>query len=156
MTTFGETNHVRPAELVNDTNTYVSGDVVGGLLTFNMSHIDGTIHRLLLIDSEAKDVNWTLYLYDEQPSSIADNDPFLLDVDDLDKECGKISILAANKETINSIIVQRASIKNNDGMPVLFNGNTVWAFLVIGGAATFSSDTALRIKLTYWPDKAVE
>lgn len=151
----GETNHATPTGgITNDTGAYVSGDVVGGLLRFDMSHFDGTIHRLLMVDDEAKAVDWTLYFYDEEPTEIADNAAFSLAAADLIKECGRVVLAAADQVTINSIVTNRASMKTHDGMPVFFNGNSLWCYMVIGGGATYTGTGALQLKATYWPDKA--
>lgn len=151
----GETNYATPTDgITNGTSAYAPGDVVGGLLRFDMSHFDGTVHRLLMVDAEAKAVDWTLYFFDQLPATIADNAPYSLSAADLIKECGRVVLATADKVTINSIVTNRASMKTHNGMPVFFSGNSLWCYMVIGGSATYTTTTALQLKATYWPDKA--
>lgn len=105
MTTFFDT---RPRDIAFPTDgaAHAAGDVVGGLVTIEVSpkgqQTSGTLVSICLTDDSAQDADLALYIYDSEPSTIADNDAFTLNAANIKKQIGKVTIATGDWETIGS------------------------------------------------------
>ena len=90
-------------ELTVDLDAYTAGDVVGGLLTFPVPAAigGGILNSVMLIDEDSEAEAYSLYLFDDIPSTIADDAAFAPTIADLRKLVAKIDILSY--VTVNSI-----------------------------------------------------
>lgn len=84
-------------------SAYTAGDVVGGLLTFDVARVSdrGFIERVRLVDEDSQDEPYLLYVFREQPTTIANDAAFAPTVADIQKLLFVISISTAT--TVNSI-----------------------------------------------------
>jgi hypothetical protein len=84
---------------------YSAEDVIGGLLTFDVSELTtngGLINSAILIVEDSQAEPFKLYLFDSLPSTIADDAAFAPTVADLQKLCSVISFLTADYVTVNT------------------------------------------------------
>jgi hypothetical protein len=94
---------------VNPTITldaYTAGDVVGGLLTFDLSQLTtngGLLNNLVLIDEDSQAEAYKLYLFDALPSTITNDAAFAPTIADLTKLRTVITIATADYVTVNSM-----------------------------------------------------
>jgi len=89
-----------------DAAAYTAGDVVGGLMTFTLPGVagGGIINSVLLTDDDNEKAEISLYLFDEEPTTIADDAAFAPTAADLKKMiCGPIVFAAADFTTVNSL-----------------------------------------------------
>ena len=97
------------APTVNPTITldaYTAGDVVGGLLQFDVSALivnGGIINRAIIIDEDSQAEGYRLFLFSAEPTTIADAAAFAPTIGDLNKLVGVITFEAANYVTVNSL-----------------------------------------------------
>ena len=98
--------------IVVATDAYTDGDVVGGLLTFDVASGKGggTINRVRLVDEDSQDEPYTLYLFNAAPTSIDDADPFAPTVADLRKLIAVVAISSA--VTINTFDYWHSAVIN--------------------------------------------
>lgn len=84
---------------------YTANDVVGGLLTFSVATGPrrGVIRQLLLVDEDSQAETYTLYLFSDTPTTIADADAFAPTIADLRKLIGTVAIASASYVTVNSL-----------------------------------------------------
>ena len=84
-------------------DAYTANDVVGGTLSSNaITQITGNggfIAWVRLVDDATQAEAYTLYVYSENPSTIADGDEFVPTEADYLKEIGKIDIAATDYNT---------------------------------------------------------
>jgi len=132
---------------------YSASDVVGGLLTFTPNHlIEGglLLDRVLLIDDDNEKANMKLYLFDDVPTTIADNGAFAtaLLVADLKKMvCAPIAI--DTYVTINGNAYAEADGSNDVfGIP----SGKLYGYLVCDGTPTYTATSDLFLR-TFWLKK---
>lgn len=126
---------------------YAANDVVGGLLSFNVATITngGILNRLKLRDADNIGAVFDCYIFNEQPTIIADNNPAAFVASDLDKLITVIPIAAADYRTINSLkIAIRGGIENGLNIAYIAPNAKLYAYLVSVGAPTFLTATALK------------
>lgn len=86
---------------------YVAGDVVGGLIEFNVHSAGGggRITDFYLTDAANQSEAFTLYFFDQKPTVIADADPFAgsIVIGDIDKLIAVEDLVAGRYKTINSL-----------------------------------------------------
>lgn len=129
---------------------YTALDVVGGLLTFNVSSPSGVgiLNKLVIADDDDEKAVLTLYLFNAAPSTIADNASTTgaLLIADLKKLVCTISIAAADYKTINSNAYAVKEDINNvykaDG-----KGN-LYGYLVCTATPTYTAATDLTLTLS--------
>lgn len=88
-----------------DTDAYTAGDVVGGLMTFSVAPqgLDGLIRSVLITDADNQSEGYTIYIFNAQPSVIADDAAFAPTIDDLNKIAGVVVVAAGDYTTVNSL-----------------------------------------------------
>lgn len=139
--------HVRITKtLTISRNAYTAGDVVGGLLTFDLSGApEGSlITRALLVDDDNEKAELTLYLFNAAPTTIADADAFAPAVADLKKLITKIVFAVADYVTVNS---NAYALKEdlNDLIPA--NTGYVYGYLVCTATPTYTASSDLWVSL---------
>lgn len=128
-----------------DLDAYTDGDVVGGLLTFDVHTAmgGGLLNRVRLVDEDSQDEPYLLYLFNAQPSTIADAEAFAPTVADLRKLLCVISISSAT--TVNSL-----DYWHSDNLNYAFSvdGETLYGYLVPnGGTPDYTKADTLAIYL---------
>ncbi len=133
------------------TSAYTAGDVVGGLLTFDISGMPegGLITRALLVDDDNEKYELTLYLFNAAPTTIADADPFAPAIADLKKLVTKITFAVADYVTVNS---NAYALKEdlNDVVPV--TTGRLYGYLVCTSTPTYTAASDLWIALDFLPE----
>ena len=126
-----------------DTDAYTAGDVVGGLLTFPVMgrNMDGGIlQSAVIIDQDSVAAEMTLYLFDAEPSTIADDAAFAPTVADLNKLIRVVTFAAADYVTVNSLDYLVV-----DDINGVLPKNQVYGYLVCGATPTFTNDITIRL-----------
>lgn len=132
---------------------YSAGDVVGGLLTFELrpapvagvTPCSGFLRIVSVVDDDNEKAACKLHIFRDQPSSIADNAAFAPTVGDLQKRIGVVEIAAADYTTLNSNAQALVS-----GIEMEFdsvNGN-LYAYLVADATPTYTAVTDLTVAIT--------
>lgn len=93
---------------VVDTDAYTAGDVVGGLLVLPLpptAGLGGRITDIYLTDAVNQSEPYTIYIYDDEPTDIADDAAWEASqaIADLDKLLKIQSLAAGDYTTINSL-----------------------------------------------------
>lgn len=139
-----------PDALAVTAGAYSASDVVGGLLRIPISPVNagGTLRWLRLVDDANQKAAMSLYLFNDLPSTIADNAAFAPSVADLEKMVAKIAIAAGDYETLNSnaIAILPTIIKT-----VPIEKGALWAYLVTSGTPTYAATTDLSLSICVWP-----
>lgn len=139
--------------LTIDTDAYSANDVIGGLIKLDFSSPGGggVIRRLMLIDDDNEGAVLTIYIFDQAPSTIADDAAFAPTVADLKKKIGTVSVVAADYETLNS---NKMVTKDGDDLNIDFetlSGN-LWFYIVCTATPTYAAATDLTLRVTCWLD----
>jgi hypothetical protein len=130
---------------------YSAGDVIGGLLAFDVYSAGGggTIRRVLMIDADDEKAAGRLYLFSAAPTTIADNAPFAPSAADLRKLIDVITIAGNEYATVNS----RAYVVKRDlGIDYASADGRVYAYWVCDSAVTYGTTGDLTLRLTAWED----
>ena len=130
---------------------YAAGDVIGGLLTFDVYSAGGggTIRRVVMIDTDDEKAAGKLYLFNAAPSGIADNAPFVPTAADMKKLIDIVSISAADYVSINS---KAAAIKRDLAIDYQTANGRVYAYWVCDATPTYTTTGDLTFRLTAWED----
>jgi hypothetical protein len=129
------------------TDAYTANDVVGGLLTFDVANLinnGGIVNQVWLVDEDSQAEAYTLYLFDEQPSSIADDAAFAPTVADLNKLVAVISIGSGDYTTVNSIDF---AVINDVNDTFYTTSGELYGYLVADDTPDYTNDDALTIRL---------
>jgi len=129
---------------------YAAGDVVGGLIIFDFKEMfGGTLRSIKIIDVAEQDEAFKVYLFDRQPTTIDDNDPFTLSLSDWQKWVGTITVSASDYESLNNI-----AGADSDSWAIDFasSGGLLYAYFVTTGTPTYAAATDLSIRAYAWMD----
>lgn len=156
MTFFGR-QRTEAEALTVDTNAYTANDVVGGLITFNVANAagSGVIRWARLVDDDNEKAELTLYLFNESPTTIADDAAFAPAIADLKKYIGKILFQAADYETINgNAVAILGHGVSTDYLNIDFTSSdgNLYGYLVCTGTPTYTAATDLHVTLGIWLD----
>lgn len=136
-------------------DAYTANDVVGGLLTFDVSNAGagGVVRWVRIVDDDAEDAQLNLYLFSDTPTSIADDAAFAPTVADLKKLVGKVEFAAADYETTggNSFVIKRGGLNTADVDFYTTTGD-IFGYLVAVGTPTYTAATDLTITIGVWLD----
>jgi hypothetical protein len=137
--------------LTIDTDAYTAGDVVGGLLAIPFTRVGGggLLRRLMVIDDDNEKTELTVYVFDQQPSTIADDAAFAPTVADLKKLIGSVVAAAADYVTLGANAI---AVKANIDMDISAPVGSIWAYVVCTGTPTYAAETDLMLRLTIWVD----
>lgn len=141
--------------LTISTSAYTAGDVVGGLITFNVANAAGSgiISSVRIVDDDNEKAELTLYLFRSSPTAIADADTFAPSVADLKAMIGKIVFYAADYTTLNNnaTVIKRGTTDDINFEFTTTSGN-IFGYLVCTGTPTYTAVTDLSIVLSAWLD----
>ena len=126
-------------------DAYTDGDVVGGLLTFDVHTAmgGGLINRVRLVDEDSQDEPYNLYLFNAVPSTIVDDAAFAPTVADLQKLIAVVSISGAT--TVNSLDYWMSSALNYAFTAQ--NGNLYGYLVATGGTPDYINADTLSLYL---------
>lgn len=133
------------------TDAYTANDVVGGLITIDVhsSGGSGQLRRINIIDDDDEKAALTVYLFDQQPSTIADDAAFAPTVADLKKMIGVVSVVAGDYTTLNS---NAHAIKDGLGIDFAAPDGNLYAYVVCTGTPTYTAAGDLTLRFTAWVD----
>jgi len=137
------------AEIVVTAGAYSDGDVVGGRLDLSAlagAQGGGLITHVLVADDAAQSAVFKLYLFDGQPTEIADNAAFAASMTaaDLGKLVDVVDIASGDYVTLNSNVY--ALVKE---LKILHGTGQLWGYLVLNGSTpTFATTADLVLKIT--------
>lgn len=129
-----------------DTDAYTAGDVVGGLLSFDVSSVinGGLINQVIMVDEDNVGGTLTLYLFEAAPTTIADDAAFAsaIVIGDMNKLVSIVSL--GSPTTINSIDFYQVTDIND-----LFTSTNgfLYGYLVDSTGGTWTNTDALTIRL---------
>lgn len=128
-----------------DTDAYTTGDVMGGLLQFDITGLSvngGIVNQAIMIDEDSMGVAAKLYLFEALPTTIADDAAFIPTIDDMNKLVGVIAF--ATFTTVNSL--DHSIVEDINNIFVSVNG-ILYGYLVTDGAANPTTADAISIRL---------
>lgn len=130
-----------------DTDAYTAGDVVGGLLTFDVSSGmgGGLINRVRVVDEDNQSAAFNLYLFNAVPTTIADDAAFAsaVTIADVQKLVCKVSI--GSYTTLNSIDYYHSAVLN---YAFTSDAEKLYGYLVANGSTpNFTNADAVSIYL---------
>lgn len=143
--------------VTTDTNAYAAGDNVGGLLTLtnalDPSYKTGKIYSAVISDLDKQAADFDIIIFDANPTGTTFTNNAALDIADADisKIAGVVQIgtsvnFADNEVVIGSSVQLPVRVTNADG--------NLYAALVVRTTPTFSSTSALNLKLLLEQDTA--
>lgn len=139
-----------PGDITVGTDAYTANDVVGGLLTFTMpAGVDsGYLIAAKVTDANQASAALTIYIFEEEPTTIADDAQEALVIADLeDKLVGTFTVSAYNS-TVGSLDYAFAKPDTVDVIPFTASGaGFFYAYIVDTGGATFTAATDLALRL---------
>ena len=145
MATKHTNNNAFGVNITPDTSAYADGDVVGGLLRFDSERGSSAIVSVLVHDDDNEGAVFDLYLFDEEPTTIADNAAFTPTIADLQKRIATIAV--DTYATVNSIKVATIHLAQT-GTIVPFSGNNLYGYLITNGSTpTYAADKTINIRL---------
>lgn len=130
-------------DITPSTSAYASGDVVGGLLTFNYVSAAGGafLNAVRIVDQETKNNTFRLWLFNEAPATIADNAAFTQTLANKQKRIGYVDI-----DTWVDGFAKVSDI--NDALPL--PNHKLYAYLVLNGSTpTYSSSQTISLYLDF-------
>lgn len=123
---------------------YSANDIVGGRLQFGgLRH--GTLQSITITDAAGLGVDYTLVLFESQPTDRADNATADIADADLDK--------IIYHDTLTSSENRQAFLDNsyhflyNLDVPLWTAGGTLWAFLITTGTPTYATTSDITVTL---------
>lgn len=127
---------------------YADGDVLGGLLSFDVSGLSiqgGLLNKVVYIDEDSQPEPVKLYLFNSQPSTIANDAAFAPTIADLRLLNTVISIAAGDYNTVNAFDYV---IKSDINQVIHSTTNTLYGYLVAsGGTPDYANVDTLQITL---------
>jgi len=133
-------------------DAYEAVDVVGGLLTWAVTGpgLSGLLRSVLITDDAAQSEQFTLYLFDSLPSTIADAAAFAPTIADLNKVACTIGIATADWTEIGE--GDYALIANYEDtqmqMPIRSDNGSIYGYLVAVDTPDYVAADDLVITLT--------
>jgi hypothetical protein len=142
----------RQVTISHDDDAYTANDVVGGLLTFNVSSPSncGILNWLKITDEDNEGAALDVYIFNEQPTAIADDDAGQLLIADLDKCITKVEIAAADYEAVNSLKFVFKD-ETSEGMNRSYNADSkgnLYAYVICTGTPTYAADKTIKMTLS--------
>lgn len=130
------------------TIAYSAGDVIGGLLEFDVSGGaggGGILQSLCIIDDANVKADVTLYLFDSEPTEIADNAAFAPALADLKKIIYALNVPSASQSTLNGNgFYFRGAIDQGFSAPT----GKLYGYLVATATPTYAAATDLTLRLS--------
>lgn len=139
--------------LTVSTSAYTAGDVVGGLLTFEVSTENGArsgrVVSVLLTDDHSQEEQFVLYLFDQAPTTIANDAAYAPTIADLKKIIGTVTVATADWTTINGNDWALLGGHEDAEMKIPFvtNDGNVYMYAVATDTPDYNAATDLTITL---------
>lgn len=129
-------------QLTISTLIYAAGDVVGGLLTFNIPNANngGILNSAHITDDDDEKALFSLYLFDTEPTTIADQAAFTPTKADLEKRIAVIDVSVYT--TVNGV-----AFSDSIDINQTFTGDTIYGYLPCVATPTWTAATDLSVKL---------
>lgn len=132
-------------------DAYTANDIVGGLLTFSLPSPSGCgiLQWLKVTDEDNEGAALDVYIFNDVPSTIADDAAGALVIGDLDKLITKVEIAAADYEAVNSlkfVIKDEGSEGLNRAYSTDTKGN-LYAYIICTGTPTYANNKAIKMTL---------
>lgn len=133
-------------------DAYTANDIVGGLLTFDLNSpsSSGILQTLKVTDEDNEGAALDVYIFNDIPSTIADDAAGALAIGDLDKCITKVEIAAADYKAVNSlkfVIKDEGSEGLNRAYKTDSKGN-LYAYVICTGTPTYANNKAIKMTLT--------
>lgn len=130
---------------------YSAGDVIGGLIMFDVFSAGGggTIRRIALLDADDEKAACKLYLFSAPPAAVADNAPFAPNTTDQRKLVDVIPFGAGDYVSLNG---DAYAVKRDLNIDYAAADGRLYAYLVCDGTPSYTSTGDLMLRLTAWED----
>jgi hypothetical protein len=149
---FNRTKTIEVTPVIDD-DAYSAGDVVGGLIELDVASAGGggVIRRVMLIDDDSEGAALTLYFFDAEPTTIADDAAYAPTVADLKKQIGIVEIATGDYVTQNGNDIV---IKDGDDLNIDYESidGKLYAYIVCTATPTYTAVTDLTLRVTVWMD----
>lgn len=135
------------------TGAYTAGDVVGGLMTFTVSDltpVEGILRSILITDDHNQSEEYTLYVFNAVPSTIANDAAFAPTLADLKKLITTVGIASGDYTTSNSNAWALLGGHEDTIMEIHFHSDTgaIYIYAVAVATPDYNADGDLSIKIT--------
>ncbi len=147
------------AAITTDTNAYAAGDCVGGLLTLtnalDPAFKTGSTLNAIISDLDRQAADFDVVVFDANPSATTFTNNVALDIADADlaKIAAVIQVTTTVNFVDNEVVFSTAS--PNKPIKVTNSDGTLWAAIVVRTTPTFTTTSALNLKLLLTQDVAV-
>lgn len=149
----------KEVQLAITAGAYAAGDVVGGLITVDIG-ASGIIRQLKLVDDDNIGAALDLYIFNAEPTAIADNAVFAtaFTLADHKKWIARLSITTADWNTINSNKTAFATYLANRNLAIdYYSGNGKFYVYIVtptGSTPTYVSTSGLLLYATVWKNNS--
>jgi hypothetical protein len=123
---------------------YSANDVIGGRLKFTGLRV-GTLQSITVCDNAAQSVDYTLVLFEAQPTDITDNATFDIADADLPKIIYQDELAAS--ATRQAFTDNSYSFLWNLDVPLWSTGDAVYGFLITSGTPTYAATNDITVAL---------
>jgi len=128
---------------------YTAGDVLGGLLTFDV-HIasgSGVLNRLRIVDVDQVKAPGTLHLFDDAPTVITDDAAYATSITaaDLLNEIMQVAVVGGDYKDTGAI--GSSAFLWFEWVAYIAGTGNLFAYFVCSGTPTFTTATALQFSL---------
>lgn len=131
------------------TGAYSASDVAGGLLQFkttgNYETAGGIIRTIVIADDAGATNAFTLHLFNEEPTTIADNAAYAVTTADDLLRIASVTIATGDWVAHNS----NTHVLKNSDLNYDFYGSIIYGYLVCTGTPTLTAGS-LKIRMTVW------
>jgi hypothetical protein len=134
---------------VSTGSAYTADTIIGGLLRFDVpsAAAGGLIAGALLVDAANQQAACTLYLFNAEPTTLADGAEPDFTTADARKLVAALDF--SSYQTVNDGTNNRAYALLSDVNRVFgTSGGALWGYLVTSGTPTFSAAADLSVRLT--------
>jgi hypothetical protein len=135
---------------------YSTLDQVGGLLVFPDTGKNGSIKNAMVIDLAKQDVDYTLFLFDDDPRDPSSGptavpaDNAVFDIPDaILKNCCAVVPITNAKLSNDSGIIDSGTLD----IPYRAHKGTLYGLLMVTGTPTYAATTDVRVKLGIHKDE---
>lgn len=142
--------------ITTDTNAYASGDNVGGLITLenalDSGYKTGAMVTAIIGDLDKQAADFDIIIFDANPSATTFTNNVALDIADVD--LNKITAIIQVGTSVNFVDNEVVYNAVHLGSPVKTTDpdGDLWAAIVVRSTPTFSSTSALSLKLQLTQD----
>lgn len=141
------TKNIYLTPAVTASSAYSTGQVIGGLLTFQGTQA-GIVVDAAVLEIDQQSVVMELWLFNAKPSVIADKGTFTLSDADYAKQAGYISFPTANiasdtNGSVHYVAAQGVAVRG----PIVNGQGTFYGYLVNRGTPTWSTTSSVTVKV---------